>query len=47
MRKWVYMPFYAACYLLWLAFGWTVWMLVRALHLPHCKDYGVVWREGK
>ena len=43
MRRWVYMPFYAGCYLLWLTFGWCVWRFVRMLHLPVCKDYGVVW----
>lgn len=31
MRKWVLMPFYAVCYLLWSLFGWSVWMVVRAL----------------
>ena len=44
MRRYVYMPFYALCYLLWLTFGWCVWNAVRLLHLPPCKDWGVTWR---
>jgi hypothetical protein len=31
MRRWLYWPFYTVCYLLWLAFGWCVWMVVRLL----------------
>ena len=45
MRRWVYWPFYTFCYLLWLTFGWCVWTAVRLLHLPHCREYGVVWTE--
>ena len=45
LRKYVYMPFYAVCYLLWLTFGWCVWQLVRLLHLPRVEHYGVTWRE--
>jgi hypothetical protein len=45
MRRWLYWPFYTVCYLLWLAFGWSVWMLVRLLRLPSCEEYGVEWRE--
>jgi len=45
MRRWVYWPFYFVCYSLWFVFGWSVWQFVRLLHLPRCRDYGVVWRE--
>jgi hypothetical protein len=45
VRRYIYIPFYAFCYVLWLAFGWCVWMAVRLVRLPRCREYGVVWRE--
>ena len=45
LRQYVYMPFFALCYTLWLAFGWSVWTAVRLLHLPQVRHYGVTWRE--
>ena len=47
MRCWVYWPFYTFCYLLWLVFGWSVWMAVRLLHLPQCEPFGVTWKEKR
>ena len=48
MRRCLGWLFYFACYTLWMVFGWCVWQFVRLLHLPRCKEYGVVWtaKEG-